>query len=131
MRAHGVTNFPDPNSSGGISITSSSGIDPFSPSFRDARSHCGKLLPGGGPGGNGHPSAQAEQELLEISECMRAHGISGFPDPTTKAPSGPPPGGGIVLGNNGVFLIVPGTIDISSPAFKQAATTCHFGGPGP
>ncbi|HUA46046.1 MAG TPA: hypothetical protein VMA77_12500 [Solirubrobacteraceae bacterium] len=129
MRSHGITNFPDPGSSGGIQLSSSSGINPFSPAFKAAQAACGKLLPGGGPGGNGHPSAQAKKQMLEISECMRAHGVTGFPDPTTTPPSSPP-GGGIALGHDGVFLIVPSTIDINSPAFKQAATTCHFGGPG-
>ena len=129
MRSHGITNFPDPSTTGGIQISSSSGINPFSPAFKAAQAACGKLLPGGGPGGNVHPSAQAEKQMLQISECMRAHGVSGFPDPTTTTPSSPA-AGGIALGHDGVFLIVPSTIEINSPAFKQAAATCHFGGPG-
>jgi hypothetical protein len=129
MRSHGITTFPDPSTSGGVQLSGNSGINPFSPAFKAAQAACGKLLPGGGPVSNGHPSAQAENQVLEISECMRAHGVTGFPDPTTKPPS-KPPGGGIALGHDGVFLIIPSTIDINSPAFKQAATTCHFGGPG-
>ena len=129
MRSHGITNFPDPSTGGGIQLSSSSGINPFSPGFKAAQAACGKLLPGGGPGGKGHPSAQAEKQMLQISECMRAHDVTGFPDPTTTPPSSPP-GGGIALAHDGVFLVVPSTIDINSPAFKQAAATCHFGGPG-
>lgn len=72
MRSHGITNFPDRSSSGGIQLSSSSGINPFSPAFKAAQAACGKLLPGGGPGGNGHPSAQAKKQMREISECMRA-----------------------------------------------------------
>jgi hypothetical protein len=129
MRAHGVTNFPDPNGQG-LRITPSMGINPFSPSFKAAQASCRHILPFGGPGGNGHPSAQAKAQMLAISVCMRAHGVSGFPDPTTTPPSGPGNGAGVVLGRGGVFLEVPSTIDMQSPAFKQAAQTCGFpGGP--
>ncbi|MGP0033310.1 MAG: hypothetical protein ACLP4R_01830 [Solirubrobacteraceae bacterium] len=75
MRSHGITNFPDPSTSGGIQLSANSGINPFSPAFKATQAACGKLLPGGGPGGNGHPSAQAEKQMLEISQCMRAHGV--------------------------------------------------------
>jgi hypothetical protein len=131
MRSHGVPNFPDPNTSGGgvgFSIKSSSGINPASPSFQAAQKACGKLLPGGGPG-SGKPSAATKTQMLAISECMRAHGVSGFPDPTTTPPSSPAGYSG-VLGRNGVFLAIPTTIDIQSPAVRQAATACHLGGLG-
>jgi hypothetical protein len=127
MRAHGVPNFPDPSSGGGgfrIQIKVGSGIDPFSPSFRAAQAACHKLLPGGGPGA-GHPSAQAKAQMLQISQCMRRHGIAGFPDPTTSPPSGPTRDSA-VLGHDGVFLVIPNTIDTQSPAFQQAATACGF-----
>jgi hypothetical protein len=128
MRTHGVTNFPDPSSGGGIQLGSGSGINPFSPAFKAAQAQCGKLLPGGGPAGNGHPSKQALAQMLQISDCMRAHGVTGFPDPTTTPPSSPPAGGQI-LGRGGVFLIVPSTVDVNSPAYQRASSTCHFGGP--
>jgi len=49
MRAHGVPNFPDPQSSGsgvGLRITKDSGIDPNSPQFKAAQKACEALLPG-------------------------------------------------------------------------------------
>jgi len=125
MRSHGVPNFPDPSSSGGIQLSAGSGINPFSPSFKAAQASCHKLLPGGGPMGNGHPSAKDKAQMLAISTCMRAHGVTGFPDPTTTPPSGPGPGE--ALGRNGVFLEIPSTIDTNSPVFKKAAAACHFG----
>jgi hypothetical protein len=64
--------------------------------------------------------------MLQISKCMRAHGIAGFPDPTTHPPSNPA-GFGLVVGHNGVFLAVPQSIDPRSPAFTQAAAACNFG----
>lgn len=125
MRSHGVPSFPDPSSGGGIHITAGSGINPFSPAFKAAQSACNKLLPGGGPGGHGAPSEQAKEQMLAISECMRAHGITSFPDPTTMPPSGP--GYSQVLGRGGVFLAVPDTINAASPAYTRAAATCKFG----
>jgi hypothetical protein len=56
---------------------------------------------------------------------MRAHGVSGFPDPTTGAPPSNPTGD--VAAGGGVFIAVPSTIDTNSPAFKRAATACRFG----
>ena len=130
MRAHGLTSFPDPNAgSSGIQfrVGPSSGIDPSSPGFKAARASCHKLLPGGGPG-SGHPSAQDKEQMLQISECMRRHGISDFPDPTTSPPD--PSRYGAAIGRNGVFLAIPNTIDTQSPAFEHAASACNFGGPG-
>ncbi len=134
MRSHGVPNFPDPTvtSSGGqvhigIKIGAGSGVNPSSPSFQSAQKACGKLLPGGGPTGS-KPSAATETQMLATAQCMRAHGISGFPDPTTSPPTNPA-GYSAILMHNGVAFAIPNTIDVRSPAFQQAASSCHFGGP--
>jgi len=121
MRAHGVSDFPDPSPSGGIHLTS--GMNPFSPAWRAAQASCKHKLPGGGP--PDHPSAQAKAQMLAISECMREHGISSFPDPTLSPPSSPV-GYSLVMDRGGVALAVPKTIDPSSPAFRQAAVACKF-----
>jgi hypothetical protein len=123
MRTHGVTNFPDP-SGGGIHIPAGAGINPASPAFQAAQAKCTHLLPGGGPP-KGPPSAQDKLAALRISECMRSHGISGFPDPTYKLPSNPA-GYGQISDHDGVVLAVPSTIDASSPAFQQAANACGY-----
>ena len=125
MRSHGVPNFPDPGPGGGFGISSRSGIDPASPSFKSAQESCRKLLRGGGPV-SGHPSAQAEAQMLHVSECMRRHSISDFPDPTLSTPSNPTAYSAI-LDRDGVTLAIPKTISTQSPAFTQAATACHFG----
>jgi hypothetical protein len=109
MRKHGVTNFPDPNGQGVITIHSGEGIDPGSPAFRSARTVCDKLLPNGG-----QPTpaqiAQQQQKLLAFSACMRAHGIKDFPDPS----------------NGGLRVHVqPGSdIDPSNPTFQKAQQAC-------
>jgi hypothetical protein len=124
MRSHGVTNFPDPSAGGGIQITSGSGINPFSPAFKAARTACRKLLPG--PlGGNQHPTAQAVAQTRQMSQCMRQHGVTGFPDPTSTPPSNPA-GYSLVEDRGGVILAVPSTINPQSPVFMQAAKVCHF-----
>lgn len=126
MRAHGVTNFPDPSSGGGINLDGT-GINPASPSFQAAQTTCFKLLPGGGPVHNPHPSAALKAQVLAIAQCMRAHGVTNFPDPTLTPPA---PGQirrySMVEDRNGVVIALPSTIDIRSPAFLQAAKTCRF-----
>jgi hypothetical protein len=126
MRAHGVPNFPDPSSGGGIQLPN--GVDPQAPAFQSAQRACFKLFPGGGPGGGGNSEARKVQ-LLKLAECMHAHHISQFPDPTSSPPTGPPSGGGIAFGSPGAFIAVPQSL-IDSPGFKQAAAACGFPGVG-
>ena len=128
MRSHGVSNFPDPSAGGGISITPGSGIDPRSPAFQSAQSACFKMLPGGGPS-HGKPTESAKLAMLKTARCMRAHGLTNFPDPTTSPP-GLGSGSGLVLGRGGVFLSLPPGVSPQSPAFRQAAGACNFPVPG-
>jgi hypothetical protein len=110
MRKHGITNFPDPNSQGVITIQSGMGIDPGSPGFQSARSACDKLLPNGG-----QPTpaqiAQAQKQMLAFSACMRAHGTKDFPDPSN---------GGLRIQDH------PGS-DLSpdNPTFQKAQQVCQ------
>jgi hypothetical protein len=48
MRSHGVPDFPDPNTNGGFSGTST--VNPSSPAFQNAQSTCMQLSGLGGPG---------------------------------------------------------------------------------
>jgi hypothetical protein len=127
MRAHGVPNFPDPGPGGGINIGSGSGINPASPAFQDAQKACGGG-PGGGPA-TGTFSESRKLAMLHLSQCMRRHGFTSFPDPTTGPPSGPPPGGGIAFGGPGGFIAIPQST-VQSPGFQQAAAACGFPGAG-
>lgn len=126
MRAHGVPKFPDPSAGGGIEFNAGSGINPFSPAFKAAQTACHELLPGGGPAGHGPPSAQVMRQMLATSECMRAHGVTGFPDPTTSPPSSPS-GYSQIIGHDGAVIAVPDTIDPASPVYRRAAAACRFG----
>lgn len=126
MRSHGVSGFPDPKQvGGGIQISGSrSGIDPQSPLFRSAQESCRHLLPGDDrPTHTGQQQALAR--MLHISQCMRAHGIAGFPDPTLSPPSNR--AGYSEIRSNGVaWLAIPDSIAVRSPTFKQAAAACNF-----
>lgn len=129
MRSHGVPNFPDPRSTGpgmkpGMGFSLGSGVNPQSPAFRSAQASCRHLLSAGGPG-SAHPSPQVNAQLLKVSQCMRQHGISHFPDPTTNPPSSTT-GYSDTYSRDGVYLAVPNSIDVQSPAFKHAAATCGF-----
>jgi len=131
MRANGVPNFPDPKAGGGLFFQAGAGIDPSSPAFEAAQAKCKKLLPNGGPPAPGtptHPSAQALAQMVQVAQCMRRHGISDFPDPTTSVPSNPFPAGsaGVISDIDGVILVFPATLDTRSPLFTRAAAACQF-----
>jgi hypothetical protein len=129
MRAHGVTNYPDPGSNGTITGT---GIDFGSAAFRAARARCASLSPM--PPIRTHATAQAVRQALASAACMRDHGFPDFPDPivTSTLPT-PPPGqpsaaggtGGTTEYGNGILFKVPGSIDTSSSAFQAAARACN------
>jgi hypothetical protein len=128
MRAHGVTNFPDPTGHG-INI-GGTGINPRSPAFQAAQETCFKLLPGGGP--QGHPASAAEiRQATATAACMRRHGVTGFPDPivSQEPPTSLNPANySSIQAGGGLIIAIPKSIDENSPAFKDAAKACNFGG---
>jgi hypothetical protein len=137
MRSHGVPNFPAPTSPDAdkeFLLGQIPGLDTQSPAFESAHAACKQLLPGVERGSQG-ATTQVMAQLLHTSRCMRAHGLTGFPDPTTSPPSNQsayldiagwsannaPPGAPPVA-----YLAIPNSIDPNSPAARQAATACHF-----
>ena len=111
MRAHGVPDFPDPDSNGQFNV------DPHSTSSQEtaADQACHHLLNGGRPA----PAAQQQHmlsQLVKYARCMRAHGVPNFPDPQTT-------GGGIGE-HAGVGLDMHG-INVNSPQFQSANHACH------
>jgi hypothetical protein len=124
VRSHGLPGFPDPKATGQtVRMASPSVVR--SPAFQSAVHSCQRLLPKGPPGPEA-PSPQAQSRMLDVSACMRRHGIPQFPDPTTSPPSNPAGYSGMLAGN-GYYLAIPKSIDPSSPAFEQAAAVCDFG----
>jgi hypothetical protein len=68
-------------------------------------------------------------QQVAASECMRQHGVTGFPDPTVHAGGPPnlnPAESSAVEDRGGIVIAIPKSIDPNSPVFKQAAQTCNF-----
>jgi hypothetical protein len=124
IRSHGVPDFSDPKVSG-HTVRMGSPSTVRSPAFQSAAHSCQRLLPKGPPGPE-PPSPQVQARMLEVSDCMRKHGITGFPDPTTSPPSSPA-GNSAIVGSGGYYLAIPKSIDTSSSAFERAAAVCNFG----
>lgn len=112
MRAHGITDFPEPSAAGGIVIGvkrgSRSDLDPGNPRFRAALRACSSVLGLTPPS----PAQQAAQlaRALRFAVCMRAHGVTNFPDP----------------GAAGSFTIdgASGGLNPSDPTFQSASKAC-------
>jgi hypothetical protein len=118
MRTHGVANFPDPNGQG---VISGSGINPGSASFQTANKDCRHFMPNGGQPTPAQ-QAQAMAQALKFSECMRAHGLSDFPDPQSG------PGGGIAIR---IRAGQGSDLNPQNPQFQAAQSACQniMGGP--
>jgi hypothetical protein len=87
MRDNGVSAFPDPDSSGELTIdavANGSSLDTNTAEFKKAISACRDLQP---PGFLGHKrSARKQESALKFAQCMRDNGVRDFPDPTPNAP---------------------------------------------
>jgi hypothetical protein len=71
---------------------------------------------GGSNGSGSSGSGSTKAQFLAYSRCMRSHGVSDFPDPTT------PPGGGIAFSINGG----PGSdLDPNNPTYEAANQACR------
>jgi hypothetical protein len=78
LRAHGLPKFPDPSRNGNLEINGrADGIS--APGLRHANKFCQHLLPIPTP--SQADLERAESEALKYTGCMRAHGLSNFPDP--------------------------------------------------
>jgi hypothetical protein len=88
MRDNGVSEFPDPDASGELTIdgvVNGSSLDPSTAAWKGAIAACKDLQPPGFTGG-GERSAEEQEAALEFARCIRDNGVKDFPDP---APDGP------------------------------------------
>ena len=87
MRDNGVSEFPDPDASGELTIdgiANGSSLDTNSAAFKQAISACKDLEPSGF---TGHKrSAEKQETALKFAQCIRDNGVEDFPDPTPDAP---------------------------------------------
>jgi hypothetical protein len=88
MRDNGVSEFPDPDASGELTIDgvlNGSSLDPSTPAWKEAIRACKDLQPPGFTGD--HDASDEEQEArLEFAQCIRDNGVEDFPDPARDAP---------------------------------------------
>ena len=88
MRENGVSEFPDPDASGGLSIdgvVNGSSLDPSTAAWKEAIAACKELQPPGFTG-DGRRSAEEQEAALEFAQCIRDNGVKDFPDPTPDGP---------------------------------------------
>jgi hypothetical protein len=106
MRSHGVGNFPDPSASGQFTldqVANGSSVNVNTPAFTQAMSACKALEPSGFTGSRRNAGQQSA--ALTFAHCIRANGVSDFPDPingqplvdTNRIPSASSPGGMSIL----------------------------------
>jgi hypothetical protein len=103
MRSHGVPNFPDPDSSGAIPKVGSQQLGGVSDTqLQAARSACKHLLPAAGGSliqqenqcytqDNCPPALVAQMMTTgrKFAQCMHAHGVPNWPDPTLDSDGHP------------------------------------------
>ena len=109
MQTHGVPDFPDPNANGSLQISGGPGSDlnPNSAQFKKAQSECQKLM----PVPTAAQQAQALASGLKLAQCMRAHGITDFPDPNSSGQT--------------QIKISPGSeLNPNNPQFQAAQKAC-------
>jgi hypothetical protein len=124
MRGHGEPDFPDPAASGGFNASVLSTFD--NSQGQAAYGACRHLLASGGPS-----IAQLQQQLqqvqqrqqkalltlLKFSQCVRAHGVPNWPDPTLTA--------------QGISLNLKATgLSLNSPQVQAAMSACQHVAPG-
>jgi hypothetical protein len=112
MQSHGITDFPEPDSNGNMSLQQGQPLpDVNSPQFQAAAKACVSLNPAGvAP----NPAQQAKYLAAAVAyaKCMRSHGVANFPDP----------------GSDGSFNV--GRIDPTAPQVQSADKACARDGVG-
>ena len=83
IRAHGIPNYPDPNSQGQFVIPNGSSPPKVSSAVLNAATKaCQKLLPPALAQGPPHGSQGSNtSNQLKFAKCMRSHGALNYPDP--------------------------------------------------
>jgi hypothetical protein len=126
LRAHGLPDFPDPQSEaagGGFpsnslnpylnpSAAGTLALNDYTPQFQAAEKHCSSLARASlfilSPAQIQALTQQTIKKQLAQVACMRKHGFPDMPDPTAQG------------------LDIPPSVDMNSPLYKAAAKLCGF-----
>ena len=132
MRSNGVPQFPAPDAQGKFINTQVEALQNNNSQADNALHQCRSVLPNAGTGLTVEQIQQIQQQNLrnavKAAHCMRAHGITSFPDPagTTQA-----------SGDNWqavISAIQAGGLSLSTPSYEAAFMACNgklVGGPIP
>lgn len=110
MRAHGVLNFPDPDSQGQLPPVQEGRNGASHQTITSAQQACQHLQSGGGAPGTAQQQQAKLAQALNFSKCMRAHGVPNYPDPS--------------VGNGGIGYNLS-AVNQSSPQYQAAQRTCQ------
>lgn len=130
MRANGAPDFPDPIPGGGFAYHPGPGFNPAAPAVKAAQTKCQRFMihPPSGPAVGSsavQSNTQALAQLRGVARCMRQHGIPDFPDPQASPPANISSGEySNITRYKGAWILFPATINMSSPAWEQAAGAC-------
>jgi hypothetical protein len=106
MQTHGEPGFPEPEGNGQTNINLLKKLDPSSPQFQTAQKACEQALSKGesaSPGEREKVLAQA----LKFAQCMQAHGMSNWPDPSANG-----------------YMVAPVGSAAESPTYLKASKIC-------
>jgi hypothetical protein len=113
MRGQGLSWFPDPQADGGLVVHNPDGVDQST--FDKAEAACKKYY----PGGTAHGPIPAEDlaKIRQVSQCMRDHGFTKYPDPDAN---------GSITVDSKVLGVEP-----TDPGFEKARQECSKYLPAP
>jgi hypothetical protein len=119
MRDHGVSNFPDPKVStngSGTQIAIHVVANAQSPQFIAAQKACRGLMPQPSPAEVAAQQRAHMAGLLSFARCLRAHGLTSFPDPNSQGQLTPE-----MIQASGINLHAPNVL----PAAKACIPASH------
>jgi hypothetical protein len=132
MRSHGVPRYPDPDSNGQLRKTSAQLLGVSSSQLQSAQTACQSMYPGNGGAVTASlmqceetgdcPQAMVQQVMSgmrQFSQCMRSHGVAGWPDPTIDSEGRP-----------GFNLLHVQGFDPNSPQIETTMQQCEHTMPG-
>ncbi|MQY05508.1 hypothetical protein [Actinomadura macrotermitis] len=107
MRDQGLSWFPDPAPDGSLGVRVPEGTDENT--YKKAQEACKKYAPGANQGGR--ISADDLNKIRKVSQCIREHGFSKYPDPDSN---------GAIQGDSKDLGFEP-----DDPAFRKAMRECQ------
>jgi hypothetical protein len=116
MREHGVSDFPSPtmtdHNGQQVAFMNPSSAVIASPAYKIANKVCATILPPPITGPSALAQHERELHVLAFASCMRSHGVSNFPDPTSQ-------GGALTT-----QIVTNAGVDLQSPAALSAVKAC-------